>query len=92
MQVNLNGLAAGHLDGEQSTKKVSSKPAVNVDPSQDTAALASDTVSISGLAAKAMQSPEIRQEKVDSLRSQISSGQYKIDPGKIAGAILDEKA
>jgi flagellar biosynthesis anti-sigma factor FlgM len=39
-----------------------------------------------------MHSPEIRQDKVQSLQQAISSGQYKLEPDKIAGAMIDEHA
>jgi flagellar biosynthesis anti-sigma factor FlgM len=39
-----------------------------------------------------MSSPEIRQDKVDSLTQAVSSGQYQLDPGKIAASMLDEHA
>jgi flagellar biosynthesis anti-sigma factor FlgM len=39
-----------------------------------------------------MNSPEIRQEKVDSLTQAVSSGTYKLDPGKIAASMIDEHA
>jgi flagellar biosynthesis anti-sigma factor FlgM len=40
----------------------------------------------------AMNSPEIREDKVDSLTQAISSGQYELDPGKIAASMVDEHA
>jgi flagellar biosynthesis anti-sigma factor FlgM len=39
-----------------------------------------------------MSSPEIRQDKVSSLQQAVSSGQYKLEPDKIAGAMIDEHA
>ena len=49
-----------------------------------------DTVTISTLTAKALQMPEVRQDKVDSLRQSVSSGQYQLDPYAIADAMVDE--
>lgn len=34
--------------------------------------------------------PDVRQDKVDELKAQIASGQYKIDPTAIAGKMIDE--
>jgi len=39
-----------------------------------------------------MSSPEIRQDKVDSLKQALESGNYKLDPGKIAESMIDEQA
>jgi flagellar biosynthesis anti-sigma factor FlgM len=41
------------------------------------------------LASQAMNSPEIRQDKVDSLRQSVSSGSYQVDATKIAGALVE---
>jgi negative regulator of flagellin synthesis FlgM len=49
-----------------------------------------DTVSVSALAAKALQMPEVRQDKVDNLRQSVSSGEYQIDPSAIAAAMANE--
>jgi negative regulator of flagellin synthesis FlgM len=34
--------------------------------------------------------PEVRQERVEAIRKAIESGNYRIDPGKIAEKIIDE--
>jgi anti-sigma28 factor (negative regulator of flagellin synthesis) len=39
-----------------------------------------------------MNFPEVRQDMVDSLRLSVTSGQYDIDPAKIASSMLDEHA
>jgi anti-sigma28 factor (negative regulator of flagellin synthesis) len=39
-----------------------------------------------------MNSPETRQGLVDSLKQSVSSGQYELDPGKIAASIIDDHA
>jgi anti-sigma28 factor (negative regulator of flagellin synthesis) len=36
-----------------------------------------------------LQSPEIRQGTVDALKQAVSTGQYEIDPAKIASAIAE---
>ena len=45
-------------------------------------------MSLSSLSAQALQMPDVRQNKIDSLRQQIASGQYSVDPQEIADAIL----
>jgi len=57
---------------------------------EDTASLSFDRASVSSLVTQAMASPEVRQAKVAALRQAISSGQFKIEPDKIAEAMLPE--
>jgi flagellar biosynthesis anti-sigma factor FlgM len=39
-----------------------------------------------------MSSPEIRQDRVDSLKQAIDNGSYELDPEKIAASMIDEHA
>jgi flagellar biosynthesis anti-sigma factor FlgM len=59
---------------------------------QDRATLSSDSASPSSLASIALNSPEVRQDKVNSLAQSIESGEYDLDPAKIASAMIDEYA
>jgi flagellar biosynthesis anti-sigma factor FlgM len=58
----------------------------------DQATLSTDSASTSSLASIALNSPEVRQDKVDSLAQSIQNGEYELDPAKIASAMLDEYA
>jgi negative regulator of flagellin synthesis FlgM len=91
MRVNLNGLVAGQIASEKDAKKVSGENrALSQGISQDRTTLSSDTVAVSSLASQAMETAPIRQDRVDSLRQAIEQGQYKLEPDKIAEAILQE--
>lgn len=57
-------------------------------PEEDRATLSTDQASVEALAAKALNSPEIRQDKVETLRQAIKSGQYTIEPDGIAEALI----
>ncbi len=46
----------------------------------------------SSLTERALQTPEIRQDKVDSLKDEVSNGQYRLDPQQIARAIMDDQS
>lgn len=59
-------------------------------PEEDKATLSTDKASVDTLAAQALNSPEIRQDKVDALRQAIKSGQYKLEPEGIADAMIRE--
>jgi len=93
MRIDLNSNAANQIASEQSPKQVSgAKREHDAGHVESTATLSTDSVSISSLTAQAMQTPEVRQDKVDALRQAISTGNYKLDPLQIAGSILSEKA
>jgi flagellar biosynthesis anti-sigma factor FlgM len=38
----------------------------------------------------ALSSPEVRQNTVDSLKQAVNSGQYELNPDKIAASMVDE--
>jgi flagellar biosynthesis anti-sigma factor FlgM len=42
------------------------------------------------LEAAALNSPEVRPEKVQALRSQLQSGTYHVSPAQVAGSILEQ--
>jgi negative regulator of flagellin synthesis FlgM len=94
MRIDLFNTAASQISNEQSSQQVSAKnAATSGQPDvEDRATLTSDSVSIGSLVSTALNSPEVRQDKVDSLRLSVSSGQYDIDPEKIAASIVDEQA
>jgi flagellar biosynthesis anti-sigma factor FlgM len=58
----------------------------------DRATLTSDSASVDSLVSKALSFPEVRQDTVNSLRLSVSSGQYELDPVKIASSMIDEHA
>jgi flagellar biosynthesis anti-sigma factor FlgM len=52
--------------------------------------LSADTANlsqISGLVAKAMEQPEVRMDKVESIQAQIAAGAYEVSPSKVADAM-----
>jgi flagellar biosynthesis anti-sigma factor FlgM len=94
MRIDLYNSAASQIDSEPNQKRVNAQniPATESDSSGDRTTLTSGSSSVSSLVSEAMQSPAIRQDKVQSLQQAVSSGQYKLDPDKIAGAMIDEHA
>ncbi len=93
MRIDLFNSAASQIANEQSSQ-VSIQNAAKSGQSgvEDTATLTSDSVSIGSLVNTALKSPEVRQDKVDSLRLSVTSGQYELDPNKIAASMIDEHA
>jgi|SRR5450631_3242304 len=49
-------------------------------------------VGVNTLEAQVLATPEIRQDRVEALRQAISSGNYQLDPAKMADAMLSEAA
>jgi negative regulator of flagellin synthesis FlgM len=82
------------LSSELSSQQVSAQNAAKSGNAsqEDRATLTSDSTSVSSLVGKALESPEVRQDKVDNLRQAVESGQYKLEPDKIASSILDNYA
>jgi flagellar biosynthesis anti-sigma factor FlgM len=94
MRIDLFNSAASQIAGQPNAKQVKSQntPATDVDSGGDRTTLTSGSGSVDSLVSTAMNSPEVRQDKVQSLQQSISSGQYKLEPDKIAGAMIDEHA
>ena len=91
MKIDLGAPALAQASVERSNTKASTgSTAANSSVSEDRTTFSSTSTSVKSLVSQALSSPEVRQDKVDSLRQSISSGEYKIDPNKIAGAIISE--
>jgi negative regulator of flagellin synthesis FlgM len=88
MKIEVNGPAASQVPDPRSAKQVSnSGPATSQSATVDRTTFYSDSASVQSLVSQALKSPEIRQDKVDSIRQSVSNGQYQVDPTKIAAAI-----
>lgn len=57
---------------------------------QDETVISAGHIQVQALAAEAAQLPEIRKEKVEALREAITSGRYRTDPEKVAGALMSD--
>ena len=88
MRIDLNNISLQGLERDDKPRKAGSK-APSTPNVEDKASLSVDTLSISSLEARAMSVPQIRQDKVEALRQSIQNGEYKVEPEKIAQAILD---
>jgi len=94
MRIDLTQAAASHLASEATAQKVKADRAAAMDGDShgDRTTLSSDTAPVQSLVSTAMNSPEIRQDKVDSLRTAINSGNYALDANEIASSMIDEHA
>ena len=59
---------------------------------EDVAHLSTGTDAVQNLKTQLDKVPEIRQQQVDSLKTAIAKGNYRIDPQRIAAAMLDDGA
>jgi negative regulator of flagellin synthesis FlgM len=94
MRIDLYNSTASQISSEPNSKQVQTRnvPASDAGDSGDRTTLSSGSGTVSSLVSGAMSSPEIRHDKVNSLQQAVSSGQYKLEPDKIAGAMIDEHA
>ena len=93
MRIDLNQ-ATNLIANEASPKPVDAENFAAADPGNDgdRTTLTSTQQSLNALVSTAMGSPEIRQDRVDSLKQAINNGQYELDPAKIASSMIDEHA
>jgi negative regulator of flagellin synthesis FlgM len=93
MRIDLNQ-AASQIASETSPKPVDAENAAAPDlaSSGDRATFVSARQSLSALVSTAMSTPEVRQDRVDSLKQAISDGTYELDPKQIASSMIDEHA
>jgi len=89
MRIDLNQLSLGNVGREVNGKKITGKQSGPVSP-EDKASFSSDALDLPSLEAQALSSPGIRQDKVEALRQAIQRGEYKVEPDKIAHAILQQ--
>ncbi len=89
MKVDFNSGVTSQIGVERTAKQVSSSKVSN----DQSATLATGTRStlthtVPSLVSRALSSPDVRQDRVNSLRDSIAAGTYTVDNVKIAGAIL----
>ncbi len=91
MRIDLNSSVPQRVAAEKSAK--SPAPAGMADAAKEPdSAYSQDTVRLTGLASRAMSMPEVRQELVARLRQSVQSGQYSVDPQKVAEAMMEQAA
>lgn len=93
MRIDLNQ-AASQIANDSNPKPVDAEnvAASDLANSGDRTTLTSTQQSLNSLVSTAMSSPEVRQDRVDSLKQAISDGTYELDPEKIAASMIDERA
>jgi len=92
MRINGHSPLSGGVETGRAQKKSNATDLTGTNPEDRTSFSSAGAVSVSSLQAQVMQMPEIRQDRVAALKSAINSGQYAIEPDKIADAMLNESA
>ena len=87
MRIDLN--AGATTSGLQAEKTSSQVAPANRSQTQQTH-LSENDPSVGRLETAALNSPEVRTEKVQALRSQLQSGTYQVSPAQVAGSILEQ--
>lgn len=92
MKIDLNN-ASGSLGPAEWAAKgaASSSTDASTDASQDRATISTQSSALQDLAGQALNTPEIRQDKVSTLRDAVSNGTYSLDPSKIADAMINSE-
>ena len=90
MRIGLNSPDPQRVSTEQTSTSSAAARQTGRTQGEDADTFSSDSVSLSTLANRALQMPEVRQEKIDSLRQSIANGQYAVDAKSIAAAMLDD--
>jgi negative regulator of flagellin synthesis FlgM len=93
MKVDLNGSTLDRITESQvnsKTGQASESPSTS--QVQDTATLSTDSAMVSQLANQVLASSEVRQDKVEALQQAIQRGEYKVEPEKIADAMIRESS
>lgn len=93
MKIDLNSPAVNMVSANSPAGKVSSSGTAGVKVStEDRTTFHSDSLSVQSLTSQAMQTPEVRQNKVDALSQSVKSGEYKADASNTASAIASHEA
>lgn len=93
MKVDLNGSNLSGIissQGSQSATPAVSHSSLTQPLGEDSATLSGDSANVQNLTTKALELSEIRQDKVEALRAAIKNGEYKIEPSKIAEAMIQQ--
>ncbi len=98
MRIDPFSSAASQLSSDLSSQQVGIKAGESSSAKSqgiaedDRTTLTSDTTSLASLVSTALNSPEVRQGRVDNLRQAISNGEYQVDPSSIAAAMVGESS
>ena len=89
MRIDLNyAPQAASETNRSSVQNAATGSSAGTDLGEDQAQLSGAHVQVQALATLASQMPDVRQERVQSLRHAVVNGQYQVRPDEVAGALL----
>ena len=92
MKVDLNSLAASQIAVDRGAKQVSNGSLTSTQATtDDRISFHSDSLSVQSLTSQALNTPSVRQDKVDALRQSVTSGAYQPDATSTAGAMIEHE-
>jgi negative regulator of flagellin synthesis FlgM len=94
MRIDLNPSAMPELDRSKSTTSGSKTQGLTNGPAadaEDVAHLSTGSDAVQTLRAQLDKVPEVRQQKVDSLKQAMAEGSYQVHPQQIAAAMFADR-
>jgi flagellar biosynthesis anti-sigma factor FlgM len=88
MRIGLNSPDLQNVSNETATASTAAPGKPRPASGDNADSFPEDTVSISSLSVRALQTPEVRHDQVESLQQSVSHGEYELDPSAIAEAML----
>jgi flagellar biosynthesis anti-sigma factor FlgM len=94
MKIDLNSVTvANRMDKSEKQPALSSPaPATIKSSTQDRTTFQSDAKTLQSMVQQALTTPEVRQSKIDALRTAFNSGTFKFDAGKVADAMIEDSS
>ncbi|MBU2869994.1 flagellar biosynthesis anti-sigma factor FlgM [Colwellia sp. E2M01] len=96
MAININNLNTNNQVNQTQKKQVQQQTAHSASDNaqikksgQDSVSITPQAKQLSELQKKAADAPVINQKKIDELKTAISSGEYKVNPEKLAASIAN---
>jgi negative regulator of flagellin synthesis FlgM len=87
MKVDFNSLAS-MLPTALSAQAAGKNTAATESATDDRVTLGSSDSVVQSLTAQALETPQVRQDKIDQIREAINNGSYSLDPHAIADAMI----
>ena len=93
MKIDLNGsMAAASVEKseKQSAAGSTTTVAFTKAATADRTTFQSDAKNLQAMVQKALTTPDVRQSKMDAVRSAFNSGTFQFDSGKVADAMIED--
>jgi len=89
MKVDLTSLAASQIPVDRGANKVSSGNLSGTQATEDRISFHSGGLSVQSLTSQALNTPAVRQDKVNDLSQAVANGTYQADAGSTASGMIE---